>query len=144
MRHVVALESEPRADCAGLVRFVPRSDETLVLIGEPVEKEVDVGLATRKGQEVGVKVFSGCSILNAGEATDRTEVVSRLLSPLAVGEIGAIRCIGLNVCILYTKRSVCSLQLQYTQHAREVKMDAPKVPALFMSAATTAATGKLY
>lgn len=82
------------------MRFVPRSDDAIVLIGEPVDKEIDVGLATRKGQDVKVKVFSGTSILNAGEATDRIEVVSRLLSPLAVNEIGAIRCIGLNVRVI--------------------------------------------
>jgi len=67
------------------------------LIGEPVSKTVDVGLATRNGDEVQVKVFSGTSVLNAGAATEKTELIGRLLSPLATNEVGSIRCIGLNV-----------------------------------------------
>lgn len=92
-----------------------------MLIGEPVDKDIDVGLATRKGQEVKVKVFSGTSILSAGEATDRTEVVARLLSPLAVGEIGAIRCIGLNVRILCIKESNPCAHSCYSTHSTPVR-----------------------
>ena len=80
-----------------LVRFVPRSDGTKILIGEPVDAERDIGLATRKGEEVSVKVFSGSSALDPGSLTDRIEQVERLLSPISQKEIGTIRCIGLNV-----------------------------------------------
>lgn len=81
-----------------LVRFVPVSDSNAILLGEPVDANLDVGAATRKGEEVEVRVFSGSSALNPGSLTDKTEKVARLLSPLAQSEVGTIRCIGLNVC----------------------------------------------
>ncbi len=68
-----------------------------MLIGQPVDSQVDVGVAVRKGQEVKVKVFSGTSALKPGSLTDRVEVIDRVLSPLAAEEVGTIRCIGLNV-----------------------------------------------
>lgn len=82
-----------------LVRFVPASDSKAILIGEPVDTKVDVGLALRKGDEVEVKVFSGKSALNPGSLTDKTEKIARLLSPLSQEEVGTIRCIGLNVSL---------------------------------------------
>lgn len=82
---------------SGLVRFVPRSDESAVLIGQPADGAVDVGAAVRKGEDVKVKVFSGSSALSPGSLTDRVESISRVLSPLTMEEVGTIRCIGLNV-----------------------------------------------
>ncbi len=99
----------------GLVRFIPESDRLSTLIGEPVDKNVDVGQAVRAGKPVDVNVFSGTSILNPGSQTGKTERVYSVLSPLAASEVGAIRCIGLN----------------YRQHADEAKMAYPKVPVLF-------------
>lgn len=77
---------------------MPKGSNSSVLIGEPVDSSVDVGVAVRKGQDVQVKVFSGSSILNPGSATDKVEVIDRVLSPLDANEVGTIRCIGLNVC----------------------------------------------
>ena len=68
-----------------------------MLVGEPVDEKLDVGLAARKGDEVKVRVFSGTSALDAGTATDRIEILDRLLCPLTQREVGTIRCIGLNV-----------------------------------------------
>jgi hypothetical protein len=79
-----------------LVRFLPKSSST-PLIGEPVDAEQDVGLASYAGETIEVDVFSGSSILSPGERTGKKEVVERLLSPLAQNEVGTIRCIGLNV-----------------------------------------------
>jgi len=81
------------------VRFVPKSDPSKVLIGEPVDAELDVGLALYKGQEVSVRPFTGASVLAPGAATNGTEVIERLLSPLAEQEVGSIRCVGLNVSV---------------------------------------------
>jgi len=81
----------------GLVRFVPKSNPTKVLIGEPVDPQLDVGLAVYQGKEVSVRHFSGSSVLNPGAATGMTETIERVLSPLAQTEVGSIRCIGLNV-----------------------------------------------
>lgn len=80
-----------------LVRFVPRGAPNTVLLGEPVDEAQDVGVATRKGDEVKVKVFSGTSALDVGSPTGKIEVVERLLCPLTQREVGTIRCIGLNV-----------------------------------------------
>jgi hypothetical protein len=81
-----------------LVRFIPAgASSSSPLIGEPVQREQDVGLATYQSQTVDVNVYSGSSILAPGKATGKVEKVERLLSPLAASEVGTIRCIGLNV-----------------------------------------------
>ncbi|KAK3318610.1 hypothetical protein B0H66DRAFT_575352 [Apodospora peruviana] len=99
-----------------LVRFVPKSDESKVLLGEPVDAAVDVGAAVRKGEVVKVNVFSGSSVLDPGSATGETAVIGRILSPLARQEVGTIRCIGLN----------------YKKHAEEAKMSIPDIPTVFL------------
>ncbi|EJT98606.1 hypothetical protein DACRYDRAFT_24218 [Dacryopinax primogenitus] len=102
-----------------LLRFLP-PNSTTPLLGEPVNEAQDVGLATLNGEEVKVAVFSGSSVLSPGEKTGRVEVVERLLSPLAMEEVGTIRCIGLN----------------YIKHAQEAGMPLPKVPVLFLKPST--------
>ncbi|KAI1345020.1 hypothetical protein F5Y15DRAFT_14754 [Xylariaceae sp. FL0016] len=106
-----------------LVRFVPKADSNSVLIGQPVDSNVDVGKAVRNGDTVQVKVFSGPSVLDAGSVTDRIEEIGRILSPVAMTEVGSIRCIGLN----------------YANHAKEAKMALPDIPMMFMKPATALA-----
>ncbi|RAL02409.1 fumarylacetoacetate hydrolase family protein [Aspergillus ibericus CBS 121593] len=103
-----------------LVRFIPKSNPSKVLIGEPVDASVDVGLAVYQGKDVAVRPFSGNSVLSPGQKTDATETIERILSPLAQTEVGSIRCIGLN----------------YVSHAAEMKLDIPDVPTLFMKPST--------
>lgn len=79
------------------MRFIPTSDPACIHIGQPVQDDVDVGTALRDGHEVLVKVFPGSSILSPGKSTGLIEAIARVLSPVAEGEIGTIRCIGLNV-----------------------------------------------
>lgn len=95
---------------------MPKGNSNAVLIGEPVDPDVDVGAAVRKGQDVQVKLFSGSSALDPGSLTDKTEVIDRVLSPLTQQEAGTIRCIGLN----------------YKGHAQEVGMALPDVPIIFL------------
>ena len=85
-----------------LVRFVPKSDSSSVLIGQPEDDQLDVGKALYDGKEVAVKVFDGKSVLNPGKATGHTESIEKVLSPLSMSEVGTIRCIGLNVRSLET------------------------------------------
>jgi 2-keto-4-pentenoate hydratase/2-oxohepta-3-ene-1,7-dioic acid hydratase in catechol pathway len=106
-----------------LVRFVPKSDQSQILVGQPVSDDIDVGLATRNGEEVAVTVFSGTSVLEAGTPTEKTEIVHHLLSPLTLNEVGSIRCIGLN----------------YRQHAAELSLALPTVPTVFLKPATALA-----
>ncbi|KAI8651884.1 FAA-hydrolase domain-containing protein [Fusarium sp. Ph1] len=103
-----------------IVRFVPKSSPSRVLIGQPLQKALDVGVATRRGEPVLVEIFSGVSILSPGKATGVIEIIDRILSPLAKEEVGTIRCIGLN----------------YKQHAAEVQMDIPSTPTVFLKPAT--------
>jgi hypothetical protein len=91
------LEGAAADKTAGIVRFVPKGDDSKILIGEPADSSVDVGAAVRKGEDVQVKVYSGNSVLDAGSPTGETAVISRILSPLTQQEVGTIRCIGLNV-----------------------------------------------
>ncbi|KAL2215421.1 fumarylacetoacetate hydrolase family protein [Thermoascus aurantiacus ATCC 26904] len=111
------------ASFSRLVRFVPKSDPTAVLIGEPVDPSLDVGLAVYQGREVAVQIFSGTSVCAPGQKTERIESVERLLSPLAASEVGSIRCIGLN----------------YVSHAAEMNLSLPDVPSLFLKPATSLA-----
>jgi hypothetical protein len=80
----------------GLARFISKSSKN-ILIGQPVDKTVDVGAATLAGKDVEIEVYSGSSVLSPGSPTGKTEVIGKLLSPLAESEVGTIRCIGLNV-----------------------------------------------
>ena len=100
-----------------LIRFVPASNASSILLGEPVDASLDIGRALRAGQDVQARVFSGKSALNPGSLTEKIETVDRILSPLAQKEVGTIRCIGLN----------------YKQHAAEVQMAEPSEPVVFLS-----------
>ncbi|TID19329.1 emb [Venturia nashicola] len=105
-----------------LIRFVPKSSSSSkFLIGEPVDQNLDVGLALYQGKSVKANVFSGSSVLDAGNPTGESVEVERVLSPVTQRECGTIRCIGLN----------------YVQHAKEVKMALPTVPTLFMKPSTS-------
>ncbi|KAL7929187.1 hypothetical protein V8C35DRAFT_325313 [Trichoderma chlorosporum] len=104
-----------------LVRFIPRGDHDAVLIGEPLDPNIDVGEEVRKGHDVRVKVLSGTSVLDAGIATGRFEFIDRILSPLAMAEVGTIRCIGLN----------------YVKHAKEANLPLPSVPVVFLKPAAS-------
>ncbi|KAJ4415121.1 hypothetical protein N0V85_002855 [Neurospora sp. IMI 360204] len=106
-----------------LVRFVPKDDDSKVLIGEPVDSQVDVGAAVRKGEDVEVNVYSGTSVLDAGSPTGNKATIGRILSPVTAPEAGTIRCIGLN----------------YKKHAEEAKMSIPEIPTLFLKPATALA-----
>lgn len=70
-----------------------------MLLGQPADGNIDVGVALREGKEVLVDIFSGKSVLSPGSSTGKTASIGKLLSPLAQEEVGTIRCVGLNVCI---------------------------------------------
>ena len=127
------------------MRFVPRSNRSSILIGEPVDPKLDVGLALFQGKDVSVYPFSGPSVLHPGQKTQSTEIIERILSPLAQSEVGSIRCIGLNVCQLYylkpyrLQMSWVLTVLKYVSHAAEMKLAIPEFPTLFIKPATSLA-----
>lgn len=118
----LTIQSQSSHVDSGLVRFTPPSSST-VLIGQPTDYNIDVGLAIKEGKEVTVEVYGGSSVLSAGDPTGEIEKIGTLLSPLAQSETGTIRCVGLN----------------YVQHANEAKMALPTVPVLFMKPNTSLA-----
>lgn len=86
-----------------LIRFIPSSatSSRRALIGEPLDAALDVGLASlAEPSSIKVAVFSGQSVLEPGQRTEQVETVQKILSPLAQTEVGAIRCIGINVSAL--------------------------------------------
>ncbi|KAJ9610113.1 hypothetical protein H2204_015467 [Knufia peltigerae] len=109
-----------------LVRFVPRSDPSKILIGQPRDDTLDVGLALRNGQDVQVDLFSGSSVLSPGQQTGKSVIIDRVLSPLQMSEVDE----GLD--------SLTEIRdEQYKQHAAEVKMSLPSVPTVFMKPHTS-------
>jgi hypothetical protein len=135
-----------------LIRFIPRAlsssssssalsspARATPLIGEPVDPELDVGLATYSNQDVEVAVYSGTSVLAPGSKTGKREMVGRLLSPLARDEVGTIRCIGLNVSLSVWFCDVVdrgTADQQYHRHASEMDMPPPPLPTLFLKPST--------
>ncbi|KAI1800253.1 hypothetical protein F4811DRAFT_556983 [Daldinia bambusicola] len=84
---------------AGLVRFIARGGADQVLIGEPTKSNWNIGKAVREGKAVQARVFSGTSVLDAGEPNGTIEIIGRLLSPVSAAEVGTIRGIGLNASL---------------------------------------------
>jgi len=82
----------------GLVRFVPKSDSSKILVGQPVDEDQDVGKALREDDKVEAYFYTGTSVLDYGTLTDKVESIERVLSPIIQEEVGMIRCVGLNVC----------------------------------------------
>ncbi|EXJ85249.1 hypothetical protein A1O3_05924 [Capronia epimyces CBS 606.96] len=97
------------------VRFV--SDDGNVYAGEPVDPEVDVGLACKQGTPVLARVLSSSSALDAeAKFTGQELPVHKILAPLSADEVGTIRCIGVN----------------YTDHGAELNFAVPPVPIVFL------------
>lgn len=85
--------------------------------GEPVDAEMDIGLASKDGKDIAIKVFDKSSLLALdAKATNKTLHVKHLLSPISSKEVGTIICIGLN----------------YLHHAQEAGLDLPKAPITFI------------
>ncbi|KAH7173231.1 homoprotocatechuate catabolism bifunctional isomerase/decarboxylase [Fusarium flagelliforme] len=106
-----------------LARFVPKGLPSKILIGEPENHAVDVGLALYKGETVKARVFSGSSVLEPGAPSGEVVEIDRVLSPLTKAEVGTIRCIGLN----------------YKEHAAEADVELPTLPTVFLKPDTSLA-----
>ncbi|GES60014.1 fumarylacetoacetase, C-terminal-like protein [Aspergillus terreus] len=101
------------------VRF--RAKDGNVHGGEPVDADIDVGLALENKTEVSVRLVAGASALDYDAPfTGEVAVIDELLSPVSPEEAGTVRCIGLN----------------YKEHAAEMKMTLPDTPTVFLKANT--------
>ncbi|KAK1922333.1 fumarylacetoacetate hydrolase [Papiliotrema laurentii] len=97
-----------------LIRFI--STDGRVLLGEPVDGELDIGLAMSSGQTIEAHVLGGKHAWEATAVrTGKTALVQTLLSPISQTECPTIRCTGLS----------------YKDHADELGLPHPKAPVLF-------------
>ncbi|TQS33119.1 hypothetical protein Golomagni_06548 [Golovinomyces magnicellulatus] len=101
-----------------LIRFIAEEDGQIHLGQVDAAQHPDVGLAVINGEKVTAKLITG-SVFD-GVVTEKTLQVARLLSPLSMDEIPAIRCLGLN----------------YKDHAKEASMPIPNEPVLFFKPRT--------
>jgi len=103
-----------------LIRFVA-VETSRVHIGQPVDPNIDVGLAAHHGKVIKAREIVGSALDPAAQVTNNILTVKALLSPLSAREVGIVRCLGLN----------------YSDHAEEAKMAKPPVPILFYKPVTS-------
>jgi len=105
------------ANWTRLIRFTAKETAgKKVHIGQPVDPNMDVGLAFLSGAPVKVYEISGTSALDGtATVTKKLLTVHQLLTPLDPKEVGTVRGLGTN----------------YKDYAAAANMQAPKVPILF-------------
>ncbi|KAI0700608.1 fumarylacetoacetate hydrolase [Cytidiella melzeri] len=103
-----------------LIRFVA-AETSLIHIGQPVDRHLDVGLAVIKNQTIKAYEIVGSALDINAQVTNKVLTVKHLLPPLSREEIGVVRCLGLN----------------YADHAAEANMQKPTFPILFYKPTTS-------
>lgn len=104
-----------------LIRFIAQEDGA-EYYGQPVDDSTDVGLAIYSGNTVRAAVVQASSAVDpAARVTSQVLTVKKLLSPIKRSSVGAVVAIGLN----------------YTDHAKEMNLDIPDVPTIFLKARTS-------
>ncbi|KAH9035290.1 hypothetical protein EDB84DRAFT_1485760 [Lactarius hengduanensis] len=106
-----------------LIRFVA-AETSKIHIGQPIDPQLDVGLAVANTKRVLAHEILGSPFDPAAQLTKNILSVKTLLSPLSREQIGLARCLGLN----------------YADHAAEATMKKPNAPLLFYKP-PTAITG---
>ncbi|KAF9025871.1 hypothetical protein BDZ89DRAFT_1092525 [Hymenopellis radicata] len=116
-----------RTQWTRLIRFVA-AETSRVHIGEPVDAKLDALKYQSNSRPCRRSRQPDQSLRNLGSALDPASQVSKkvltvkqLLTPLSGDEIKVVRCLGLN----------------YSDHAAEAKMAAPKFPVLFYKPTTS-------
>ncbi|KAF8592724.1 hypothetical protein K439DRAFT_1400729 [Ramaria rubella] len=103
-----------------LIRFVA-AETNRIHIGQPVDAQLDVGLAVHAKKTVKAHEIIG-SVLDANaKLTDRVLTVATLLEPLSREQVKLVRCLGLN----------------YADHAAEAKLPKPTIPVVFYKPASS-------
>ncbi|KAF9450177.1 hypothetical protein P691DRAFT_811086 [Macrolepiota fuliginosa MF-IS2] len=97
-----------------LIRFVA-AETKRVHIGQPVDPNLDVGLAAANRQVIKAHEIVGSALDPSAQVTKQILTVDTLLAPLSNDEIKIVRCLGLN----------------YSDHAAEAKLPKPTFPILF-------------
>ncbi|KAI0941392.1 hypothetical protein AcV7_002982 [Taiwanofungus camphoratus] len=102
-----------------LIRFVA-AETGEVHLGEPVDPQLDVGLAFMQRKPIQAYEIIGSALDSAVQVTKNILTVKELLAPLARHEVGLVRCLGLN----------------YADHAEEANLAKPAFPVLFYKPST--------
>ncbi|KAJ3509760.1 hypothetical protein NLJ89_g5048 [Agrocybe chaxingu] len=103
-----------------LIRFVA-AETGRVHIGQPVDPNLDVGLAAAHGRPIRAFEIVGSALDLSAQVTNTVYTVRTLLSPISNEEIKVVRCLGLN----------------YSDHAAEAKLAKPAFPILFYKPLTS-------
>ncbi|KAF9266219.1 fumarylacetoacetate hydrolase [Marasmius fiardii PR-910] len=104
-----------RTQWTRLIRFVA-VETSRVHIGEPVDRNLDVGLASHEKRPIQAYEILGSVLDPSAQVTKNVLTVKTLLAPLSNEEIKYVRCLGLN----------------YSDHAAEAGMAKPAFPILFI------------
>jgi len=108
------------ANWSRLIRFVA-AETSRVHIGQPIDANVDVGLAILERRPLKAYEITGNALDSNATVTDTVLTVKHLMEPLSRDQVKLVRCLGLN----------------YKEHAAESKMAEPKFPILFYKPATS-------
>jgi len=103
-----------------LIRFVA-NETAQVHIGQPVDGNLDVGLAAHHGKPIQAYEIIGSALDASAQVTSKILTVKTLLTPLSQEEIKVVRCLGLN----------------YSDHAAEAGLPKPAFPVLFYKPVTS-------
>ncbi|KAI5124871.1 hypothetical protein M0805_007303 [Coniferiporia weirii] len=103
-----------------LIRFVA-AETSMVHIGEPVEADLDIGLAYHTKKTIQAREIIGSALDPNAQVSNTVLTVKELLAPLARDEVKLVRCLGLN----------------YSDHAAEAGMAKPSAPILFYKPKTS-------
>ncbi|KAG6856041.1 hypothetical protein H0H87_008145 [Tephrocybe sp. NHM501043] len=102
-----------------LIRFVAK-ETSRVHVGQPVQEDLDVGLAAYHGAPIKAFEIIGSALDPAAQVTTKVLTVKSLLTPLSREEVKVVRCLGLN----------------YSDHAEEAHLPKPDFPILFFKPVT--------
>jgi len=108
-----------RTQWTRLIRFVA-VETSQVHIGQPVDPQLEIGLAVANKGQVFAHEILGSPFDPAAHLTKNILSVKTLLSPLSREQIRLARCLGLN----------------YADHATEANMRKPNAPTLFYKPST--------
>lgn len=109
-----------RTQWTRLIRFVA-TETKRVHIGQPVNPNIDVGVAAANRQPIKAYEIIGSALDISAQVTNQVLTVDTLLSPLSNDQIKVVRCLGLN----------------YSDHAAEAKLAKPAFPVLFYKPLTS-------
>jgi len=108
------------ANWTRLIRFVA-AETSRIHIGQPIDPNVDVGLAVWGRQTIKAYEITGSAFDSNARVTDTVLTVKHLMEPLSREQVKLVRCLGLN----------------YKEHAAEANMPEPKFPILFYKPAAS-------